>query len=99
MARLIAAQRDSTVKEIEARRPLLIAAARRDTVVRDSVLPVLLAADSVARFRGARDYRLALHTMSDQIEQWLTGTRGISATRIAYVRGKNLHLVDSDGAC
>jgi TolB protein len=71
---------------------------KRDTVVRDSVLPVLLTADSVGRFRGGRDYRLAIHTMSDQLEQWLTGTRGISATRIAYVRGKNLHLVDSDGA-
>jgi tol-pal system beta propeller repeat protein TolB len=98
LARALAAQRDSTVKEIEARRPVLFAEAKRDTVVRDSILPILLTADSVARFRGGRDFRLALHTMSDQIEQWLTGTRGIAATRIAYVRGKNLHVVDSDGA-
>ncbi len=97
-ARLLAAQRDSTVKEIEARRIVIFAEARRDTLVRDSVLRVLLRADSAGHFRSARDYRLAVHTMSDQIEQWLTGTRGIAATRIAYVQGKNLHVVDSDGA-
>lgn len=97
-ARLIAAQRDSMVKEIEARRDTIFLGARRDTVVRDSLLPILLKSDSIGRFRGTRAYRLAVHTMSDQIEDWLTGTRGISATRIAYVAGKNLHVVDSDGA-
>ena len=94
----IKAQRDSMVKAIEARRDTIFLAARRDTVVRDSLLPVLIAADSAAHFKGSRAFRLAVHTMSDQIEDWLTGTRGISATRIAYVAGKNLHIVDSDGA-
>jgi tol-pal system beta propeller repeat protein TolB len=97
-ARLVAAQRDSMVKEIEARRDTIFRAARRDTVVRDSILPLLLSADSANHFRGSRAYRLAVHSMSDQIEDWLTGTHGISATRIAYVAGKNLHVVDSDGA-
>ena len=97
-ARLVAAQRDSMVKEIEARRDTIFLGARRDTVVRDSILPLMLYADSVTRFRSSRAYRLAVHTMSDQIEDWLTGTHGISATRIAYVAGKNLHVVDSDGA-
>ena len=97
-ARLLAAQRDSIVKEIEARRVQIFLQARRDTVVRDSLLPILVAADSVAHFRAAREYRLAIHLMSDQIEEWITGTRGIAATRIAYVAGKNLHVVDSDGA-
>jgi tol-pal system beta propeller repeat protein TolB len=96
--RLAAAQRDSMVKEIEARRDTIFRAARRDTVVRDSILPLLLSADSAIHFRGSRAYRLAVHSMSDQIEDWLTGTHGISATRIAYVAGKNLHVVDSDGA-
>ena len=97
-ARLIAAQRLAIVKEIEARRDTIFLGARRDTVVRDSILPLLLSADSVTRFRGIHAYRLAVHAMSDEIEDWLTGTHGISATRIAYVAGKNLHVVDSDGA-
>lgn len=96
--RLAIAQRDSMVKEIEARRDTIFLGARRDTVVRDSILPLLLTADSATRFRGSRAYRLAVHTMSDQIEDWLTGIHGISATRIAYVAGRNLHVVDSDGA-
>ncbi|MBA3645408.1 MAG: PD40 domain-containing protein [Gemmatimonadaceae bacterium] len=92
------AQRDLMVKAIEARRDTIFLAARRDTIVRDSMLPVLIAADSAAHFRGTRAFRLAVHAMSDQIEDWLTGTHGIAATRIAYVSGKNLHVVDSDGA-
>ena len=97
-ARLIAAQRDSAVKNIEARRLNIFAQVRRDTLLRDSVLPVLLSADSLERDRATRKLRLALHTMSDEIEFWLTGTRGIASTRVAYTRDTHLHIVDSDGA-
>ena len=96
--RLAIAQRDSMVKEIEARRNDIFLAARHDTVARDSVLPILLAADSLARFRGTKEFRMALHAISDQVEMWITGTRGVSATRVAYVQGKDLHVIDSDGA-
>jgi tol-pal system beta propeller repeat protein TolB len=96
--RLAVAQRDSTVKEIEQRRLEIFAAARHDTVARDSILPLMLSADSLARYKATKNYRMAIHSLSDEVEQWLTGTRGISATRIAYVQGKNLHLIDSDGA-
>jgi TolB protein len=57
-------------------------------VLRDSVL-----SDSLER-----DRRLGIHVVSDEIERWITGTRGISATRIAFVDGKQLKIVDSDGA-
>lgn len=97
-AKVLAASRDSMVKEIEARRIVIFAKAKHDTVARDSVLPLLLAADSANHFRSSRDQRLAIHIVSDSVEKWLTGTRGIAATRIAYVAGKNLHVVDSDGA-
>lgn len=96
--RLVAAQRDSAIAGIDARRIEILAELKRDSVVHDSVLPLLVSADSLARYRANRAFRLALHSVSDQIEEWLTGTHGISATRIAYVRGKNLHIVDSDGA-
>lgn len=45
-----------------------------------------------------RDWRLAVHGISDQVEQWITGQRGIAATRVVYARGTAIHVVDSDGA-
>jgi TolB protein len=45
-----------------------------------------------------RDWRFALHGISDQIEQWAFGKRGIAQTRIAYVANGELKIVDSDGA-
>jgi TolB protein len=45
-----------------------------------------------------RDWRFALHGISDQIEQWALGKRGIAQTRIAYVANGELKIVDSDGA-
>jgi TolB protein len=45
-----------------------------------------------------RDWRFALHGISDQIEQWSFGKRGIAQTRIAYVANGELKIVDSDGA-
>ncbi len=45
-----------------------------------------------------RDWRLGVHRASDEIERWMTGQRGIAATRIAYIRGRNIRVVDSDGA-
>lgn len=46
-----------------------------------------------------RDWRMALHTASDSILAIITeGPRGVAATRIAYTRGQQLRMVDSDGA-
>lgn len=46
----------------------------------------------------ARDWRMAVHAASDEVLRWITGTRGAAATRIAFVRGGQLWVVDSDGA-
>jgi TolB protein len=48
--------------------------------------------------RRDRDWRFALHGVSDQIEQWVFGKRGIAQTRIAYVNDGLLRIIDSDGA-
>ncbi len=48
--------------------------------------------------RASRAWRLAVHRVSDEVERWITGVRGIAATRIAYVRDHAVHAVDSDGA-
>ncbi len=49
----------------------------------------------------AADLRLAAHLVADEIQQKLTGERGVSATRIAYVvkqgRRYTLHVTDADG--
>lgn len=46
----------------------------------------------------SRDWRLGVHRASDEIERWMTGQRGIAATRLAYLRGSAIRIVDSDGA-
>lgn len=48
--------------------------------------------------RRDRDWRFALHGVSDQIEQWVFGKRGIAQTRVAYVNNGLLCIVDADGA-
>ena len=49
-----------------------------------------------------RDWRMAVHRVSDEIQRWVTNERGIAATRIAYMRGTGeaaaMRIVDSDGA-
>jgi len=44
------------------------------------------------------EWRLALHAISDEIERWVTGARGVAATRILFSREGSLWQVDSDGA-
>jgi len=46
----------------------------------------------------SRDWRLAVHTVSDSVLAIITNVRGVAATRIAYVRGQTLRVLDSDGA-
>jgi len=46
----------------------------------------------------SRDWRMAVHRTSDEIERWVTGQRGIAGTRIAYMRGQSIRIIDSDGA-
>jgi TolB protein len=45
----------------------------------------------------SREWRLAIHRASDQVERWVTGQAGIAATRVAYIRGNSIRIVDSDG--
>jgi TolB protein len=50
---------------------------------------------------NSREWRMSLHAIADELELWITGVRGIAATRIAYVQGVRngrLYVIDSDGA-
>jgi tol-pal system beta propeller repeat protein TolB len=92
------AARDSVTRELDRRDALARANAARDTVRTDSVYARLAVRDSVLRDSLERERRLGIHVVSDEIERWITGTRGIAASRIAYIDGTKLKIVDSDGA-
>lgn len=44
------------------------------------------------------DWRQQIHAISDAVEFWITGTRGVAATRILYSSGGRIWQIDSDGA-
>jgi TolB protein len=46
---------------------------------------------------GSGEWRLAVHGVSDAVEQWITGTPGVAQTRILFVRSGRVYIVDSDG--
>jgi TolB protein len=44
------------------------------------------------------EWRFALHAASDEIERSITSTRGVSATRVLFVRDGQVFVCDADGA-
>ena len=97
-ARRAAATRDSLLAELDRLDVLIRERAARDSARVDSLYARAVARDSVARDSVGRERRLGIHVGSDEIERWITGERGISATRIAFVDGTKLKIIDSDGA-
>jgi len=97
-ARLSAAARDSISRELDRRDVILRAAAVQDTLHYDSLFVRFAARDSAARDSVSRERRLAIHGVSDELERWITGTRGIASTKIVFVEGKVMKVIDSDGA-
>lgn len=53
---------------------------------------------SLAGAVNSASWRMAVHGVSDQFEEWISGERGIAASKVAYVSGGRIWLVDSDGA-
>jgi tol-pal system beta propeller repeat protein TolB len=97
-ARSTAAARDSIARELDRRDMILRARAVQDTLRFDSAFARIAQRDSVVRDSLGRERRFALHGVSDEVERWLTGVRGIASTRIAFVEGTKMKVVDSDGA-
>jgi TolB protein len=52
---------------------------------------------SVPRETLSREWRHAIHGMSDAVEEWITGQPGIAQSRVAFIRGNVVRIVDSDG--
>jgi len=97
-ARRAAARRDSLSAELDRRDLAINSGLAQDTVRVDSVYTRFVVKDSVVRDSVARERRLGIHVVADEVERWITGTRGIAATRIAFIDGTKLKIVDSDGA-
>jgi tol-pal system beta propeller repeat protein TolB len=97
-ARRAAAVRDSLTRALDRRALTLRGAAIQDTLRFDSVFTRLAMRDSIMRDSVGRERRFGIHGVSDEVERWLTGVRGIAATKIAFVDGGKLKVVDSDGA-
>jgi TolB protein len=93
-----AAARDSISRELDRRDVILRAAALRDTLHYDSIFARIASRDSIVRDSATRERRLGIHGVSDELERWITGTRGIASTKIVFVEGKVMKIVDSDGA-
>lgn len=48
-------------------------------------------------FSDSRNWRAAVHALADELEQSLTGTRGIARTRVLFQRSGRLWVMDVDG--
>lgn len=75
----------------------------RDERARDEAARAGLQRDVIAREAVIRDStgaarRWAIHGVSDAIEEWLTGHRGIAQSRVAYVSNGVVRVVDFDGS-
>ena len=65
-----------------------------DVVKQTTVLIRDYVAPPMSQMRG---WRAVVHGLSDDLEESLTGTRGIARTRVLFARANRLWAVDSDG--
>jgi len=42
-------------------------------------------------------YRLEVHRIADEVARWATGTVGVAASRVLFVSGGRVYVMDSDG--
>lgn len=53
---------------------------------------------TIASARSSGTWRMEIHGMADEVERWITGVKGMSRSRVLFVRGSDVWIVDSDGA-
>jgi TolB protein len=70
----------------------------RDEASRASTQASAIAHSIVVRDSSIQARRWGLHGVSDAVEEWLTGHRGIAQSRVAYVSAGKIRVVDFDGA-
>jgi tol-pal system beta propeller repeat protein TolB len=70
----------------------------RDEAARAGVQRDAIAREAAIRDSATAARRWAIHGVSDAVEEWLTGHRGIAQSRVAYVSNGVIRVVDFDGA-
>jgi TolB protein len=91
-------RRDSMFTAIAAEGTRLHAEIARFPVERDSLLRVRVPQEQAVYDSLSYVERMMLHAAADELQHWLTGIRGVAASRIAFLRGSLLYVVDADGA-
>ena len=91
------ARRDSMFTAIAAEGTRLHAGIARLPVERDSLLRVRVPHAQAEFDSLSYIERMMLHAAADDLQHWLTGIRGAAASRIAFLRGSLLYVVDADG--
>ncbi|HUF31241.1 MAG TPA: hypothetical protein VMM77_11380 [Gemmatimonadaceae bacterium] len=93
-----AARRESRLRRLASEDSTVRARITRDIAQRDAALPSLVAQDFARRESSILAQRFAIHGISDQVQHWLTGQRGMAQSRVAYVQNGQVWVIDSDGA-
>lgn len=95
---ILVAQRDTLLRAALADAVLVRGEGERDEASRAGVQSAAIARDAVVRDSVARARRWAIHGVSDAVEEWMTGHRGIAQSRVAYVSNGEIRVIDFDGA-
>jgi TolB protein len=93
-----AARRESRLRRLASEDSTVRARITRDIAQRDAALPLLVAQDFARRESSMLAQRFAIHGISDEVQHWLTGQRGMAQSRVAYIYNGQLYVIDSDGA-
>ena len=90
--------RDSILSDAVREMTVVQGERERDEASRATVQSSAIAQAAIARDAAAAARRWAIHGVSDLVEEWMTGHRGIAQSRIAYVSNGEIRVVDFDGA-
>lgn len=94
----LVAQRDSLLRDALGELALVQGERERDQAGRVATQAAAIARAAEVRDSAVHARRWAIHGVSDAVEEWLTGHRGIAQSRIAYVSNGAIRVVDYDGA-
>lgn len=94
----LVAQRDSMLRDALAEVAFVQNEGERDEAGRAAVQSAAIAYDAIVHASGTQSRRWAIHGVSDAVEEWMSGHRGIAQSRVAYVSNGVIRVVDFDGA-
>lgn len=94
----LVSQRDALLRDALANLAQIHDDGARDEAARVGVQHQAIAQAVLSRNSAIAARRWGLHGVSDAVEEWMTGHRGIAQSRVAYVSNGVIRVVDFDGA-